>query len=97
MRFISLILGATLLLVGALLLPLPLPLGLPLIGIALFMLAPYVPPVQRRLARWRARFPHVDAAIRQYAAYLPKFMRASIAKTRPRKKHGKPASDNAAL
>ncbi|MEM7568937.1 MAG: hypothetical protein AAF337_04000 [Pseudomonadota bacterium] len=86
MQLMSLIGGVFLLLAGAVLLPLPLPLGAPLIAVALLMLAPYVPPLRRRITALRERFPGLDRFVRRHQNAFPKFLQKSVVRTRPRRK-----------
>ncbi|RMF05148.1 MAG: hypothetical protein D6773_05490 [Alphaproteobacteria bacterium] len=68
---------------AALSLPLPLPLGFLffLTGVSLLLLAS--PPMQRRFAALRARYPAFDSRLRGIERYLPAFIREGLNGARP--------------
>jgi len=82
-RLVTLICGFTLILLGAIITPLPIPVGLVLIIIGLALVIPALPGTTRKLRQWRRRFPALSARLNQIAAYLPAFVRRAIRMTDP--------------
>lgn len=60
------VLGAVLVIAGAILTPTPVPIGLVLLTIGLALLAPYMPPVQRLVRAIRRKWPNVDESLRRH-------------------------------
>lgn len=75
--------GVVLLPVGLFFLPLPTPIGLPLLVISLGLLAPYLPPVQRFVRYLRRRFPVVDRTMLKFKHKCPPVLRKAIEWTNP--------------
>lgn len=78
------IFGIFLLLSGAVLLPLPIPLGLPMLTIGFALLAPYVPAVQRLIRRLRTKSPSLNQTLLRHRRRFPPIIRRTIAKTHPK-------------
>jgi len=77
------ILGSTALLFGAVLLPLPIPLGLPLLVIGLALWAPYLPFVQGWVRSLRRKYPNLNAQLIRYRERVPPVIQKTIDKTHP--------------
>lgn len=77
------VLGTILILVGLIVLPLPIPLGLIMMTIGFALLAPYVPFFQRIVIKMRRKWPNIDATLLKYRDRLPPIMRRTIDKTHP--------------
>ena len=77
------ILGSFALLIGAVLLPLPIPLGLPLLVIGLALWAPYLPFVQGWVRALRRKYPNLNAQLLRYRERVPPVIRTTIDKTHP--------------
>ena len=75
--------GGILIIVGLIVLPLPIPLGLIMITIGCALLAPYVPAVQRLVRRIRTKWPLVDAALLRHRHRMPEVIKSTIDKTHP--------------
>ena len=75
--------GSVMLLFGMVMLPLPIPVGAPLILIGLAFLAPYFAPVRVVVRSLRARAPVLDAALVRHAHRCPSVVRRTIAVTQP--------------
>ena len=75
--------GSILLIVGFILLPLPIPLGLPMVTIGFALLAPYVPVVQRMLRRMRGKWPAINETLIRYRDRMPPIIKKTIDKTHP--------------
>ena len=75
--------GSVMLLFGAVMLPLPIPVGAPLILIGLAFLAPYFAPVRTVIRTIRGRVPSLDAALVRHAHRCPPVVRRTIAVTQP--------------
>jgi len=82
-RLVTLICGFTLILLGVIITPLPIPIGLVLVIIGLALVIPALPGTTRKLRQWRRRFPAVSARLNQVAAHLPEFVRRAIRITDP--------------
>ncbi|MEC8444591.1 MAG: hypothetical protein VXZ05_10325 [Pseudomonadota bacterium] len=82
-RLVTLICGFTLIVLGAIITPLPIPVGLVLIIIGLALVIPALPGTTRKLRQWRRRFPALSARLNQIATYLPAFVRRAIQMTDP--------------
>ncbi|MEL6213345.1 MAG: PGPGW domain-containing protein [Pseudomonadota bacterium] len=76
-------LGTVLLIVGLIVLPLPIPLGLIMITIGFALWAPYIPAFQRLIKRMRSKWPVLDKNLRQYRDRFPPVIRKTIDKTHP--------------
>jgi hypothetical protein len=76
-------LGSVLVVVGAILAPTPIPIGLLLLTIGLALLAPYMPPVQGLLRAIRRKWPNVDGSLRRHRDRMPPVIRLAIDKTHP--------------
>lgn len=90
-RWIALPLGALIFLIGAILFPLPIPLGIPLMVIGLAVLA-LNPLMLRAFRRWRGRHPEASRRIGAVVPHLPAFLRRIAHRTTPpvRKAPGAP-------
>ncbi len=80
LRWVSLPIGVVLFAVGAVLFPLPIPLGAILMVLGLFVAA-FNPLVLRRLRRIRKRFPKASAKIRAITPHMPGFLRKFLNRT----------------
>ena len=78
------LIGATLILVGLILLPLPIPFGLILLTIGFALLAPYVPAMQRLVRSMRLKWPKLDRTLLRHRGRFPPIIRKTIDKTHPR-------------
>ena len=76
-------LGSVLVVVGAILAPTPIPIGLILLTIGLALLTPYMPPVQTLVRAIRRKWPHVDISLRRHRHRMPPVIRQAIDKTHP--------------
>jgi len=83
MPIVHQICGIILLLGGLVFLPLPIPLGVPMITIGLALLAPYVPFVQRGLRKVRTKWPAANEALMKYHPRMPAIIQRAIDKTHP--------------
>lgn len=81
--FVHQALGSILVVVGAILTPTPIPIGLILLTIGLALLAPYVPFVQALLRSIRRKWPNVDGSLRRHRDQMPEIIRRTIDKTHP--------------
>lgn len=77
------VLGIAAVLAGIMLIPLPVPLGLPGIGVGVALLAMDSAPLRRLLQDWRRRYPVASARIRVSAKLLPEGLRRIIDNTEP--------------
>ncbi|MEE2690822.1 MAG: PGPGW domain-containing protein [Pseudomonadota bacterium] len=77
------VLGAVLVIAGAILTPTPIPIGLVLLTIGLALLAPYMPPVQRLVRAIRRKWPNVDASLRRHRDRMPPVIQMTIDRTSP--------------
>lgn len=75
--------GSILILVGLVVLPLPIPLGLIMITIGFCLLAPYIPAFQRLITTMRRKWPNLDRALLRYRGRFPPIIRKTIDKTHP--------------
>ncbi len=75
--------GVILIIVGAVLLPLPIPLGLPMLTIGFTLLAPYMPIVQRLIRTIRHKWPKVNETLLKYRHKMPPVIKSTIDKTHP--------------
>ena len=75
--------GSVMLLFGVVMLPLPIPLGAPLILIGLAFLAPYFAPVRVAIRAIRTRAPVLDTALVRHAHRCPAVVRKTIEVTQP--------------
>jgi len=75
--------GATLIIAGLIVLPLPLPFGLIMITLGCALLAPYVPVVQRLIRHMRSKWPILDEKLRRYQHRFPPVIKNTIDKTHP--------------
>jgi hypothetical protein len=78
--------GVALLLVGAAVFPLPLPLGLPIMAVGLVLLLANSESAADILRRARLRWPRLNAGLRRASGRLPRSMHRVIASTDPRRK-----------
>ncbi|MBB4658765.1 PGPGW domain-containing protein [Parvularcula dongshanensis] len=76
-------LGSTMLVCGAVFLPLPIPLGLPLIALGLAFLAPYFDPAQTVIRSLRRRAPGFDVVLIKHAHRCPRVIQTTIERTAP--------------
>lgn len=76
--------GSMLVVVGMIVLPMPIPLGLIMIALGLALLAPYFVPVRRFVRSMRGRYPKFDDAMRKFKHRVPPVIRATIEKTCPK-------------
>ncbi|MCJ9427664.1 PGPGW domain-containing protein [Kordiimonas marina] len=85
LRWLALPVGALMLVLGAITLPLPIPTGLLLIAAGLGVIA-FNPLILRWIKRTRKRFPHANHKIRQVTPHLPGFLKRILTRTdtRPR-------------
>jgi UPF0716 family protein affecting phage T7 exclusion len=77
------LLGGVLVVVGAILTPTPIPLGLIMLTIGLTLLAPYLAPVQSLIRTIRRKWPNVDASLRRHRHRMPAVIQSTIDKTHP--------------
>ncbi|MEO1311960.1 MAG: hypothetical protein AAFV51_13505 [Pseudomonadota bacterium] len=77
------ILGSVSLVFGLVLLPLPIPLGLPLLIVGLALWAPYLPFVQGWVRSLRRKYPNLNAQLLRYREKVPPVIRTTIDKTHP--------------
>jgi len=77
------LIGGVLVVVGAILTPTPIPIGLIMLTIGLALLAPYMPPVQRAVRFVRRKWPHVDASLLRHRHRFPPVIQSTIDKTHP--------------
>lgn len=77
------ILGGILIVVGLIVLPLPIPLGLIMMTIGFALLAPYIPAVQRLIITMRRKWPELDKTMRRHRHRFPPIIRQTIDKTHP--------------
>ncbi|MEQ8934605.1 MAG: PGPGW domain-containing protein [Amphiplicatus sp.] len=77
------VLGAVLVIAGAILTPTPVPIGLVLLTIGLALLAPYMPPVQRLVRAIRRKWPNVDESLRRHRHRMPPVIQTTIDRTCP--------------
>lgn len=75
--------GTVLVLAGAIVLPLPIPLGLIMLAIGFALLAPYIPAVQRLFRYMRAKWPGFDRSVRRNRHRFPPVIKRTIDKTHP--------------
>ena len=75
--------GSVMLLFGMVMLPLPIPVGAPLMLIGLAFLAPYFAPVRVVIRTIRTRVPTLDVALVRNAHRCPAVVRRTIAVTQP--------------
>ncbi len=83
-RIASIGLAVVCLVVGAVTLPLPTPIGLPLLVIGFTLLLSSSPGARRRFYRYRAARPKLDERIRKIEKYLPASMRRLLSGKRNR-------------
>ena len=81
--FVYLGLGWLLIAVGLIVLPMPLPLGLPLIAIGSWLVLSRSPAMRRRVALLRRRFPVSLGWLRRLVARLPRQLRLLVRRTDP--------------
>jgi len=81
-RWIALPLGGLIFLIGLILFPLPIPLGVPFMVIGLAILA-FHPVMRRALRRWRGRHPEANRRIGAIAPHLPAFLQRFVHSTQP--------------
>jgi hypothetical protein len=77
------IMGGTLVLAGIIVLPMPLPFGLPMLAIGLSLLAPYLPPVQALVRYLRKRSKPLDSQMVKWRDRAPPVIQKTIDKTKP--------------
>lgn len=75
--------GATLVIVGLIVLPLPLPFGLIMITVGFALLAPYIPVMQRLIRHMRTKWPDLNKQMLKFRDKLPPVIRKTIDKTHP--------------
>lgn len=73
--------GLLLVIVGLIVLPMPIPLGLIMITIGLALLAPYMPMVQRLIVTLRTKWPTIDASLIRNRHRFPQIVKTTIDKT----------------
>ncbi|MDZ7629705.1 MAG: PGPGW domain-containing protein [Parvularculaceae bacterium] len=77
------VVGALLVVAGAILTPTPIPFGLIMLTIGFALLAPYFAPVRRVVRGIRRRWPKVDEALRRHRDRFPAIIRQTIDRTHP--------------
>lgn len=77
------VLGAFLVVTGAILTPTPIPFGLIMLTIGLALLAPYLPPVQALIRTIRRKWPKIDLSLRRHRHRFPPVIQSTIDKTHP--------------
>lgn len=75
--------GVILVIIGAIVLPLPIPLGLIMLTVGFALLAPYVPAVQRLVRHIRTKWPSVNEKLLKYRNSMPEIVKSTIDKTHP--------------
>lgn len=83
--------GSVLVLLGAVLLPMPIPLGLIFLVFGLALLAPYFVPVQKFIRHMRRKYPAFDEKMLSIKSRCPKVIQTAIEKTSPHLKDGEAA------
>ncbi|NWG45089.1 MAG: hypothetical protein HXY25_00900 [Alphaproteobacteria bacterium] len=83
-RHIRRSLGWILVIMGAIFLPLPIPLGLPFLIIGGALIVSDSEAAQRVVRVWRRRYRRIDGHIYRVAPRMPGFVRSIIDKTEPR-------------
>jgi len=83
-RWIFVPAGALIFIIGLVVFPLPIPLGLIMMIFGLFMMASN-PTVMRFLRRTRARFPVVSRKLREVTPHLPRFLARFLRRTDSKK------------
>lgn len=84
MRWVMITVGVLILALGLILSVLPIPFGLLLVCVALFILIPTVPGLDGRIARLRKRFIVLDRAVSAITRRLPVPYRRILRRTEPR-------------
>lgn len=75
--------GVILIIVGAIVLPLPIPLGLIMLTLGCALLAPYIPFVQRLVRRIRTKWPMINNTLLRHRHRMPPVIKSTIDKTHP--------------
>lgn len=75
--------GSTLVVVGLIVLPLPLPFGLIMLTIGFALLAPYIPVIQRLIRHMRSKWPKLNRQLLRFHPHLPPVIKKTIDKTHP--------------
>ena len=83
MQILILLAGIVLLAAGAILLPTPLPFGVPFLVIGCALVLTASPGLRVKFKRWRARHPKVSALLLKYEPRLPAWLRTAMHDTRP--------------
>lgn len=83
MQFLILLGGVVLLAAGAILLPTPLPFGVPFLVIGSAMVLTTSPGSRAKFKRWRASHPRISNLLLQYEPRLPGWLRNALQETRP--------------
>ena len=82
-RILTMIAGLIVLIIGAILLPTPVPLGIILIPIGFVMMMSASPQLQGVMRRARIRWPKFDNWLKRSGKYLPNYFRKQIELTEP--------------
>ena len=81
------VMGGTLVLAGLVVLPMPIPFGLPMVTIGLALLAPYLAPVRALVRYLRRRSQPLDAQMVKWRHRAPPVIQKTIDKTTPDNQH----------
>lgn len=95
-RLIYLTIAIACLLVGAITLPMPIPLGIPLLAIGIALMILISKTVRNWMRNIRIRYPSFDEKLRTAENYLPRPLRRALRVSAPRSKPPKNTSDKPA-
>lgn len=82
MRVLMFSCGLVVLLAGVIVLPTPLPLGLPLLALGAALVLTASPAMRQHFKAWRSRNPHVCARLQAMERNMPKWLRKALEETR---------------
>lgn len=82
-RGVTLVSGVLLILMGLVILPLPIPVGLLMIILGVSLIVPAIPALGRFLTRMRRRYPVTSHKLNRISTKLPGFIRRVIRDTDP--------------
>ncbi|MGE3247565.1 MAG: hypothetical protein AB7F96_11815 [Beijerinckiaceae bacterium] len=83
MRMVMMFSGGVSILIGALFVATPLPLGLPLFVLGCALLLTASPGLRQRFKRWRSRNVRVSDHLQKWEPRLPVWLRSAMEETRP--------------
>lgn len=79
------VVGWILLVIGGILLPTPIPVGLPMVAVGLILVTPQSPVARRLLQSLRDRFPNLHNWLERHRVRMPDYFQRVIRITRPRR------------